>query len=268
MVSSSHELPFVRLNILESSPHVDRILICEADYSHVGHERELLFEKLLGTLNNNELRKVEYIPLRIGHQIDRKLRGAELFHSIERIIRDEFARIVNIHNSDFVVAVDADEIIYSDVYPMLKNMTLGKLGWKARSIRLKLHQFFFFLDYLWEGHLFDAPVATRASVFLSQNRPADWRYLGKTTKFHAGVHFSWVMNLDDMVSKLSRYAHNDLYGHLADEDLLLRAMKEKRYIFDSQVDFTIKEISYDNEIYPRSFKDVFTIDHPWFSTNN
>ena len=58
-----------------------------------------------------------------------------------------------------------------------------------------------------------------------------------------------------MLFKLKTYAHNDIYGHLADRIVLQDAVDKKKYPFDPDRPFVIDELSPDNDqiYYPESF---------------
>lgn len=256
------------MNILESTPHVDKILVCEADFTHVGKPRELIYDDLIKGLPPEERNKIEYIPLRIGKLIDRHLREGDLFHSIERIIGDQFCREFPVQNGDYIIAVDADEIVYGEKYPGIFKQLSNPFQLGPKCYRLRLHQFFFCLDYFWSNLEITVPVATRASVFLNKPRPAMWRNYGKMTEGFSGVHFSWIMDIEQMIFKLANYAHHDIYGHLADREVLTEAIRERKYVFDPNVDFQIKKLRNDDPIYPKTFSRVFPANHKWFSANH
>lgn len=266
LVSSHHELPFVQLNLLESFGKVDRVLICEADYTHTGKERDFIFGHLLDQLPK-EVNNVEYLPMKIGPLIDWSKEGGELYHQIERVIRHQFCAETIIDKNDVVVAVDADEIVYHQTYDWISSKFQGRRFLASKPIRLKMHQFFYKLNYYWFNTVFASPIATQAKSFLHSNcGPMQWRDEGKITNFYAGCHFSWIMDIEDMIKKLRNYAHFDIYGNFAREEVLQKAIREKRYPFDSSVDFQIKVIPSNDVIYPKRFSEVFSAEHRWFGS--
>jgi hypothetical protein len=70
-----------------------------------------------------------------------------------------------------------------------------------------------------------------------------------------GCHFSWQLTIEQMIFKLQTYAHNDIYGHFADPEILSAAVREKTYPFEPTRDFSIRELdpNVDRAYYPRSF---------------
>jgi Glycosyltransferase family 17 len=255
------------MNLAESLGVVDRFIVCEADISHVGQQRELIFPDLIKKFPYPELSKVEYLPLHFDqNEFANEKSGGSLYHKIEQRIRSQFTKSIDLKPNDIVYSVDADEIIYADTYQILQRRFRKSLPFREKCFRLKMHQLFFRLDYYWKDYEFASAVATKAKAFQNQIQP-QWRDQGRITEFYAGVHFSWIMDIEDMVKKLKRYAHNDIYGHFADAEILTRAVIEKKYIFDPNVKFEIVELAYDSPIYPKSFRSVFGNTHEWFSGN-
>jgi Glycosyltransferase family 17 len=265
IVSSSHELPFLRLNIHESNKEVDRILVCEADFTHTGEKRDYIFPELIEKLPIFEREKIEFVPLRLGSFIDWSKKDGDLFHHIENLIRNQFCIERRINPKDIVIAVDADEIIYRESYRWIIRKLTSNFRHSPQSIRLKLHQFFYKLDYLWYNNVFIAPVAANARFFLEKSTPAQWRYEGRISRKFAGCHFSWVMEIEDMLRKLDTYSHHDIYGKFSDMHLLEKSVREKKYPFDENIDFRIQSIDLDSTIFPKSMDKIFDRNHRWYS---
>ena len=87
--------------------------------------------------------------------------------------------------------------------------------------------------------------------------PAQWRYEGKVHDEIVGCHFSWQLTIDEMIAKLSSYAHAADYGHLANREILTDAINNKKYPFNEKVDFQIRDIDYKSspEYYPDTYKE-------------
>tara|TARA_R110001599_G_scaffold231655_1_gene430914 strand:- start:316 stop:516 length:201 start_codon:yes stop_codon:yes gene_type:complete len=66
------------------------------------------------------------------------------------------------------------------------------------------------------------------------------------------------MSPKEMVYKLHTYSH-PRYRFCADEDLLTDAIENKKYPFDSSVDFNIKELSVDDKIIPKSATELLDV---------
>jgi hypothetical protein len=264
IVSSPHELPFVVLNVLESVNKVDGIVLCEANYTHSGEKRQLIYGDLLRDLSPELKSRITYIPRELDRFVRKDANTEEDLHFNEQLIRNSFAHKYTLSSSDVVVSLDADEIIYASAYEYIFQKL--KFSFKTKCVRLNLRQFFYRLNYHWSNCNFNSPVATRASVFLN-NENAQWRDYGPITKKHVGVHFSWVMEVEQMAKKLQTYAHKNLYAQYAHEDTLRSAIKNKKYIFDDSVPFQIVKIDYDSPMLPKSVRQVFPRDHAWFDWN-
>ena len=261
IVSSEHELPFLTLNGLESHNKVDEIILCEANFTHSGEKRTLIFGDLIRKLPPEIETRIRYLPINLDRFIRKDVQDTDDLHFNEQLIRNSFTNYCNLTRNDVVIALDADEIIYSSQYNYIFKKLMRSV--KSRCIRLKLRQFFYRLNYYWTDCNFNSPVASRASVFLGNNN-AQWRDYGPVTEKYVGVHFSWVMGVDQMIRKLKTYAHTDLYGDFAEEEILKRAIEEKKYIFDESLAFTIRTLDYDSPLLPDSIDQVFTREHPWF----
>jgi hypothetical protein len=96
---------------------------------------------------------------------------------------------------------------------------------------LRLHQFMFFLNLLWD-HDVDFPTIAHVGYYLNMKNPA-WRGGGRRLKRRLGCHFSWVMSEQQMLSKILSYGHRFDLMHLADIEVLKMAKREKINIFDS-----------------------------------
>ncbi|WP_337381778.1 hypothetical protein [Desulfovibrio sp.] len=249
--SSPSEIPFILMNIMEGYSFIDKFIISEANYTHTGSFRDYSFNKYRDFFTQFE-EKIIYIPADIKDRVIHQSRSTDnsYLHINEDIIRDCFEDYIKLNNDDIIISADADEVIFRQIYPLL-------FKYIRRNIPLiiPLHQFFYRINYLWEDIIFKAPIVSYASFYLKRPRPHRWRDEGKTLPFIGGCHFSWQLTIDQMIHKLQTYAHHDIYGHLADPQLLENAVKEKRYIFDPNRKFSIRELNpnIDRAYYPRSF---------------
>lgn len=249
--SSPSEIPFILMNIMEGYSFIDKFIITEANYTHTGTYRNYTF----GTYKNifsQFKNKITYIPADVKKKIIHKsdCTNNSYLHKNEDIIRDCFEDYIQLENDDIVISADADEVIFRQTYPLLL-----KYIRRNTPLIIPLHQFFYRINYLWEDIVVKAPIVSYASFYLKKPRPHRWRDEGRTFPFIGGCHFSWQLTMEQMVHKLQTYAHNDIYGHLADPKLLEDAVKKKLYIFDPTRKFTIRELTpdVDRAYYPRSF---------------
>ena len=79
----------------------------------------------------------------------------------------------------------------------------------------------------------------------------------KTNEIH-GCHMSWIMPVDYMIKKLHSYSHPE-FRKYASKELLIQAIKDKKYIFDLNRKFDIDELSINDIKIPKFLqkKDIF-----------
>jgi len=254
--SSAGEYPFLILNLLESYDHVDCFLICEANRTHTGAPREFIFD--VERLPSGKRDKVKYIKMDVSENTVFSPNDEGKCHSInEKYIRGSFVKHIDLEDTDLVFSVDADEVIYGHLYPSL----IEKVK-ETGVIQLKLHQFFYKMNYLWENNIFTAPTVAAACRY-KNHFPSDWRYDGAVYPAFAGCHFSWCMPVDDLLLKMKNYAHAPSVKHFATREILENAIVSKSYPFDLARKFIIQELDYEKDFsyYPESFlknKNIFS----------
>ncbi len=226
----------------------DAVIVYEANRTHTGEPREFLFPACSSQLPPEILERIIYVQDDVSMVTTESFEAGPM-HENERLFRARFAEYVDLRPDDIVLALDADEVVRREVYPML----LARLA-KVAVWRLPLHQFFYRMNYLWSDETFLGPIACVASHYLGQPSPA-WRNEGRIFPVMCGAHFSWQLTIEQMVHKLQTYAHRDLYGHLAQHDVLEAAVREKRYPFEPDRAFNIRELDpqADAAYYPESF---------------
>jgi len=245
-----HEIRWLELNLRESADHVDKFIICEFNVTHTGMPRKFIgINKLLKNIENNELKeKIIYLPLDISKVTVEAYNDENKIHQInEPIMRSAFMKAHNFNDDDIIFSIDADEIIYNHMYPELIEFIS-----KHETCLLNLHQFFYKPTYLWENKDFIAPIGIKYKKF-KDRYPCNLRYEGILFPKKAGCHFSWCMNVNEMLYKLDTYSH-PRYRSLAKKNILENAIKEKTYPFDPSVDFNIKEININSNLLPSSMR--------------
>lgn len=255
--SAANEVKYIKLHLAESLEYVDKVIVCEFDHTHTGKSRELIFSKYMqdGTFTEEELDRIIYLPGRVGKNVKRSDNNAKTMHNNEKLFRGYFARHIKLDPNDIIISVDADEIIFKRYYEYILSHFKDK---KANPVlQLKLYQFFYKPTYLWVDKIVIAPTVCK----VKHNRfryPAQWRQEGEILDEIVGCHFSWQLTITEMIEKLSNYAHAADYGHLAKREILVDAVRNKKYPFNPSVDFRIREIDFDHnpEFYPEHFKDI------------
>jgi hypothetical protein len=239
---SPHEIKFLKLNIREASPFVDKVIICEFNRTHIGTERSFIFEQYLDTFSKEEQEKILYLPCDISGKVAQAA-DSEKAHLNERLMRGYFVSQLDLNQRDIIISVDADEIIFRRNYPKL----LNQIGVFQKAIKIQLYQFFYKINYLWEDENFIAPTIARVGYYKDQY-PGQWRYDGKLYPEKVGCHFAWCMSIEDMIKKLQVYGHSFDYRHFANKEILENAVQTRTYPFDPQRKFLLKALDFEKNV--------------------
>lgn len=244
---AEHELRFIAANLIEGHEHFDRFIVCEHNRTHTGRPRDMIgWERLRDSLPSHLLSKVEYVPLDISKLTVEAYDDEETIHNVnEPVMRSSFMCVCSLDPDDVVFSVDADEIIYASAYE-----PAAQIARRDGACLLTLNQFFYRLNWLWEGNEFVAPTVALAKTL---QFPSNIRYTGTRLPGFAGCHFSWCLTPEQMVYKLHTYAH-PRYRFCADLELLTRSIAEKRYPFDESVDFRLRELESGDPMIPLSIQ--------------
>ena len=256
LVSELAEEKFVLMNAIESRGKVDLVLIVEHNFTHSGKRREFVYkdrEDNIKKISGNSAVKVLSIDLK-GSIVEGAATSEEM-HANERVMRGSFLNQLNLDGSELIIAVDADEIIYRKSYLWIKTI-FALLPKKHRNFSLKLYQFQYKMNYLWLETICRATTVVSAEIAAINTKKL--RDVGRLIPIWAGCHFSWQLSAEEMMIKISKYAHNPDYLALARIETLNRAIKEKTYPFEPFRPFTLKELdkSEFNKIAPKSFSQV------------
>lgn len=238
------EIKWLKLNLLESMPHIDKFIICEYNVTHTGEKRDFIFEQYKHVFSEEELEKIQYLQCDISTETSYARDSDYLCHyKNEPIMRGHFVKKIHLDDDDIVFSVDADEIIYGNMYDRIIKEVKEK-----DKILLTLHQFFYKTNYHWYNHDFSAPTVAKYKCYKDQY-PSSWRYDGENFNNYAGCHFSWCMSVQEMIYKLNTYSHPE-YRFCASESILKDAVENKKYPFDTSVSFNIREIADNDPILP------------------
>lgn len=253
--STPSEIKYLKLNIQEAFDYIDKMLICEFNYTHTGNERELIFERYYEEFTEKEKSKIIYIGADITDYVQRANNNESIAHQNEKLMRGYFVKEIDIKNDDIIFSVDADEVIFSEYYEEIK-MKLNNAfwPWQHKCYRLPIRQFYYKINYHWTNLKFVSPVACKASYFLKKGFPAQWRDKGKVYDKFVGSHFSWCISIEEMVQKIKNYAHQEQYSHLADIEIMKNAVNNKKYPFDLKrpFDINVLDIKKNKEMFPNS----------------
>lgn len=262
IVSSEAEFPWLLLQLREMPSWV-RMRVYEPDATNVGDAKEIVFADFVQSLSSEDKSRIDYRVLPVLDQMD--LSGTdEAIEANEQVVRHGFIDLFHFEPWDIVICVDADEIIYRESYLriILFVMLFGE-------VQLGLRQFMFRANYLWRDYIFYAPTATFVRNYWNKPR-SHWRYKGRKLSRPVGGHFSFVLTVDQMMEKLSRYRHALENARFRDEKLLSDAIRDKVYIFEPDREIDFLELSGPLEqappgVYPKSFYSIYGLIRERFS---
>ena len=243
-----HEIEFIRANLEECYPFIEKMIVCEFDVNHTGMKREFAFTDIKSQIPEEFRDKLDYHACPISHETVEAYNDEGAIHRVnEPVMRSWFTKLYTFNPDDIIISVDADEVIYGEKIDYIVSQVE-----KYRTVRLKLQQFFYKKTYLWRDKDFVSPIATYYSN-INPKYPNNWRDQGHITPDQVGCHFSWCMSADEMVHKLHTYSHPK-YRFCANKELLEDAIENKKYPFDEAVNFDIEEIALEDERIPKSLR--------------
>lgn len=266
---SEHEIPFLKLNFLESENHIDKFVIVEFNHTKRGHKKEFVDLYKYDIFSKEDMEKISYHKINIDDKIvdasedDKKSRDLMAINN-EPLLRSYFVNLIDFKDEDIIVAVDADEIIYGEKYENIFR-SVQKFG----TVKLKLHSFYYKLTN-YNSTPWVAAIATKYKLgknFYDENSHGKTRYpqfrgCTSTEKVNitsfVGCHFSWCMKINKMVNKLNSIGCgvSMKFKEINNEKFLEDAVKNKQYFCKEKNNFTLTELSIDNKIYPKKLKQI------------
>jgi hypothetical protein len=260
---SKHELPFIISQLKESYNYVDKVCIYEYNYTHTGKKKEYEIDNVLHKIPKNLMEKLYYKKVDLTNYHVDSYTDESLCHKInEPVQRNWFFndKDIILKDDDIIIDVDCDEIIYSEDYKKL----LKEVKLLNNVLAIKMHLFFFKNNYLWTNNICKA-----SGICEYKNIKNNYMKFGDLKIHHLrdspylsngfyGAHMSWVMPIENMVEKCYKTAHTR-YRHLADKKIMEDAVKDKKYVFDLNRPFNIKELKYDDHRIPKYLQkeDIF-----------
>ena len=243
---SQHELPFIIANLHEGFEYIDKLILYEYNFTHTGITKEYEIEKVLHLIPQHLQSKLVYKKIDLTQYIEYAINDENICHQINENIQRSWLfndKDIILNDDDIIIDIDIDEIIYKQCYEAL----IKEIQHSNVPISIKLNQFFFKNTYLWSNLIFDAPAIYKYSMVKDIKKNVKGiqckyqRYCHRKTSNIYGCHMSWVMPINDMLKKIKSGAHTK-YHHLGKYEILEKAIKEKKYIFDLNRPFNIVEL--------------------------
>lgn len=245
---AQHELEFIIANLQECYDHIDKMIVCEFNINHTGEKRNFEFEDLCSKVPENLRDKLDYHACDIYDITARAFNDEDTIHRVnEPIMRSFFTTLYDFDPEDIIISVDADEILYrEEIQGVIDKVKTNNI------VSLKMRQFFYKKTYLWEDIIWRSAIACKFKA-INPAYPNNWRDTGVPTEDFVGCHFSWCMSTEAMIKKLYTYSH-PCYRFCADKEILQDAIDNKKYPFDKNRSFNIKEIDSNSSIIPTSLR--------------
>ena len=248
---NKHELAFVIANLMEGYNFIDKLLLYEYNFTHTGIPKKYELEPLIKLIPEHLQSKLYYKKVDITNYVEYAYENGPLIHEINEPIQRSWAfndPDIKFNNDDIIIDIDIDEIIYKSSYISL----IKELEEKNRPLSIRLNQFFYKNTYLWSNLNFASPTIYKYSMtgnkIIKGLKIKNFRDVETQTSNIYGCHMSWVMPVDYMLKKLHSYSHPE-YRHFCNKEILEKAIKEKKYIFDLNRPFNIQELELnDNRI--------------------
>ena len=253
-----HELPFIISNLDEGYEYLDKLVLYEYNYTHTGIPKNYELENVLHFIPERLREKLIYKKVDLTDYIEyayENVQGNRKIHyNNEPIQRSWFFNDTefDLRDDTIIIDNDIDEIIYRDSYPKI----IREMLTKNHPLSIRLNQFFFKHTYLWKNLNFKSPSIYTYAMVKNISRTIkglsikNLRDLPQTTSDVHGCHMSWVMPVSFMITKLHSYSHPE-YRKFANEEVLSKAVKEKKYIFDVNRPFEIEELDLNDPRIPK-----------------
>ena len=249
-IFSEAEFKFIRLQLKESEGIVNKLIIAQGSHSHSGLPLDSIENALMSYLTLEERARVIFLFIDLKKVARIPARTVKDHHYNEKYVRGSFVHYVPLKRDDIVISVDSDEIIYRS---FLEKILAGEIVLPAK---LKLRQFFYNYQVLWDDANFIAPTVAKFSFAtpLWLRKIKQWRYQGRLWQGYAGVHLSWFLSSSEMIRKLKNYSHAAEFAHIANEEKLKKAITNCEYIFDER-EVKLRKLSIEEQrsLLPESF---------------
>ena len=244
---SAHEIPFIIANLDESKDYVDYLVLYEYSHTHTGIRKDYNIEKYLDTIPENLRKKLIYKKIDISDKIEYAYEDGPLIHQVnEPLMRSWFFNDsqFKLEDSDIIIDIDIDEIIYEEYYPKL----IEFIKQYQCPVSLALNQFFYKHTYLWTDCNFNSPTiytyggVKNISHKVKEMKILHQRDLPKNISDKVGCHLSWTMPIDHMIKKFESYSHPENRKY-SDITFLKDCIKNKKYFADPDRAFDIEELN-------------------------
>ena len=230
-----NEFDLLSVRLAEHNPFVDYFILVQADRTHSGTEKELLFSK-----EDPRFQDYAHKIIVVNAKLDPNPKSAWDNESAQR---QAIFSATSFHSEDIVYLSDVDEIISRKHWPYLLERMKGEL-----LVGVWLKMFYYFVNLELVDHPWAMAKLLKAKVFLENEISGNEIRCSPAaviTPFPCGGHFSYLMSVEQIIEKIKAYGHQEnntkefteprkiQSALLKREDIFGRNLKFKRVPIDS-----------------------------------
>lgn len=229
MFGLEYELDLLEIRLEYLSPIVDKFILVEAEFTQLGYEKPLFFDK-----NKNRFKK--YLDKIIHIKLDKPIcvgRAAIENNKIfgwenENYQRNQIARAIDANANDLIILSDLDEI--PSIESILYYINCGHVF----PVSLEQEMFYYYLntkvDYTWKGS-----QLVHCS-FYKNNTPQDLRAKRKKLPYinNGGWHFSYIGGASAVLNKINSVCETLAHVNYKNTDTIKNYMEANTVHFNNQ----------------------------------
>ncbi len=223
-----NEFDLLAVRLEEHDPFVDYFILIQADRTHSGEPKELLFSK-------TDPRFSKYFEKIIVVNANLQESPKSAWDN-EELQRKAVFSAAKFDPQDVLYLSDVDEIVSRHHWPYLlkrieKEMLIG--------VWLKMYYYFLNLEVL--GFPWAMAKIMKAKVFLENNISVNQIRCSPSavmTPFPCGWHFSYLMTVDQIIEKIKAYGHQENNKiEFTDPKAIQKAIGERKDLFGRDMVF-------------------------------
>ena len=237
-----NEIEILLLKIKELEHIVDTFIFVESDLTFSGIKKPLYLDRcdeLLAPYEGRIYRVLHKNVPGVNPWINERLQRDVIL----RITRDLSRRTNWPYQDDVLINADMDEIVSAS---SVQRWLDGETDFRPTALDMKMY--YYYLNNYAEGTSWAGGKIMRLHEELPETL-SELRYNGNLPLIsNGGWHFSFLGGINRIKEKVISYAHNDLYGFVADTDKLKEDLRTGRDWFsDRNLPFVKVEI---DDTYP------------------
>jgi beta-1,4-mannosyl-glycoprotein beta-1,4-N-acetylglucosaminyltransferase len=225
-----NEFELLSVRLAEHDPFVDWFILVQADRTHSGLKKDLLFSK-----SDPRFSKYAHKIIVVNVSLEANPKSAWDNESFQR---QAVFTAAPFQSDDVVFLSDVDEMISRDHWPyLLKRME------KELVIGVWLQMFYYFVNLELKDHPWAMAKMIKAKVFLENlvsGNELRCAPAAVITPFPCGWHFSYLMSVEQIIEKIKAYGHQENNTQkFTNPEKIRRAIQSGEDIFDRGLKFQV-----------------------------